>query len=210
MRTEGKMKTRWLPVVLLAVAGGCATSHKASKTWQNPEFEPRPFKRMMVIGLDSDPGGRRRFEDICSQQMRMKGVDVVASHRLFPDLFALHDQDKVGGLMAKKGVEGAITVEVSQSREHDHKSWGAAWGVARFLDRDAGRAVAAAGLISFASSGNVGLNVELWDGAGMKQVWGAQVSSYKATDVQQFVTQFADFLLDELTKAGYVETKGDE
>lgn len=71
-------------LVLLLVAAGCSSTKLVSQ-WENPEYVPAGFNRLLVIGVSRQPGLRRTFEDTFVARLKAENVDAVPSYRLIPE-----------------------------------------------------------------------------------------------------------------------------
>jgi hypothetical protein len=69
---------------LVLIAAGC-TSTRIVNQWSNPDYASPRFKRVMVIGISSQPGIRRSFEDEFVAKLRAMGVDAVPGYRFIPE-----------------------------------------------------------------------------------------------------------------------------
>ena len=71
-------------LTLLFLAAGCSST-KLVNQWENPEYVPAHFNRILVIGVSRQPGLRRTFEDTFVARLKAEGVDAVPSYRLIPE-----------------------------------------------------------------------------------------------------------------------------
>jgi hypothetical protein len=74
-----------LVIVLALGAIGCSGSTKLVNQWENPQYVPARFNRIMVIGVSREPGLRRTFEDEFVAKLKEAGVDAVPSYRYVPE-----------------------------------------------------------------------------------------------------------------------------
>jgi hypothetical protein len=71
-------------LVVAAVAfGGCASTSLVSQ-WKSPAFSGPPLKKVLVVGVSSQPGPRRIFEDEFSAALKAAGVSAVPSYTVIP------------------------------------------------------------------------------------------------------------------------------
>jgi hypothetical protein len=75
-----------LGLMLLLV--GCAAL-TLDHTWQDPTYGGTTFKKVLVIGLVSDPQVRRTFEDAFVGALKNRGMDGVTSYTLIPNVDAV-------------------------------------------------------------------------------------------------------------------------
>jgi hypothetical protein len=71
-------------LTLVVLATGCTTT-KLVNQWENPEYVPARFNRILVIGVSRQTGLRRAFEDTFVARLKAEGVDAVPSYRLIPE-----------------------------------------------------------------------------------------------------------------------------
>lgn len=71
-------------LVLFLVAAGCSST-KLVNQWENPEYVPVGFNRLLVIGVSRQPGLRRTFEDTFVARLKAEGVGAVPSYQLIPE-----------------------------------------------------------------------------------------------------------------------------
>jgi hypothetical protein len=73
-----------LLLALVLVAAGCSST-KLVNQWENPQYVPARFARLLVIGVSQQPGLRRTFEDTFVAKLKAEGVDAVPSHLQIPE-----------------------------------------------------------------------------------------------------------------------------
>jgi hypothetical protein len=76
-----------LAACLLAAAavalGGCASTSLINE-WKSPAFSGPPLQKILVVGVSTQPGPRRIFEDEFSAALRAAGVQAVPSYTVIP------------------------------------------------------------------------------------------------------------------------------
>src|SRR5262245_25677213 len=75
-----------LAVCLLALAAifaGCASTSLVDQ-WKSPEFQGPPLRKVMVVGVSSQPATRRTFEDEFAAALKTAGVTAVPSYTVMP------------------------------------------------------------------------------------------------------------------------------
>lgn len=80
--------------VLLLGAFGCKTSTATniSQSFRNPGFEETVFKKLFVIGVAPDQGGREAFENAFTAAILSEGGKAQASASLLPDSTLLPEE----------------------------------------------------------------------------------------------------------------------
>lgn len=71
-------------LVLAIVAIGCSST-KLVNQWENPQYVPARFTRILVIGVSRQTSVRRAFEDEFVARLKAEGVDAVASYLFIPE-----------------------------------------------------------------------------------------------------------------------------
>jgi hypothetical protein len=83
------MKTSLLGMVgivsVTLTLSGCSTATPIVSEWRNPAYASAPFKRIMVGGPSGETSVRRTFEDEFVVQLRVAGIDALASYRFIPE-----------------------------------------------------------------------------------------------------------------------------
>ena len=74
-------------LIALVVIGGAAacSSTKLVNQWENPQYVPARFDRILVIGVTRQPGIRRAFEDEFVTRLNAQNVDAVPSYSFIPE-----------------------------------------------------------------------------------------------------------------------------
>ncbi len=72
-----------LLVVAAVAVAGCASTELVSQ-WKSPAFSGPPLKKVMVVGVSSQPATRRIFEDEFSAALKAAGVTAVPSYTVIP------------------------------------------------------------------------------------------------------------------------------
>jgi hypothetical protein len=71
-------------LALLLGAAGCSST-KLVNQWENAQYVPARFARIVVIGVTRQPGVRRAFEDQFAARLKAEGVDAVPSYPVIPE-----------------------------------------------------------------------------------------------------------------------------
>jgi hypothetical protein len=91
-------------MVLLLAA--CAST-TLSNSWVNPEYKGPPLKKVMVVGVSSQPALRRTFEDEIVEELKAVGVEAVASYNYIPD-DGKAEEARVSAAVKDAGVQGVL------------------------------------------------------------------------------------------------------
>lgn len=194
-------------LVLLALAGGCATLRLGTE-WRDQPRAPRAFRAWFVMAAMPDPVKRRQWEDAFARALAARGVSATPSHRLFPDAFPDTAEARVklreggfdGLLVIRKGAED----ELPPSRSgHGGASVGVGgsfvpfWGVyVNVFRRLGGEGHAEAERV-------VRWDVEAWEGGGA-MVWAGRTGMMPPGDAALVSRDLADTVVPRLRAAGLV------
>ncbi|SDL41270.1 hypothetical protein SAMN05660860_00567 [Geoalkalibacter ferrihydriticus] len=96
-------------VALLMILSGCATTTMTG-SWKDPEVT-QPVSSMLVIARFEEEFVRRTAEDGFAVSLQDRGVNAVASYRVFADATEL-DRQEVEAKAAGLGLEGFLIVRV--------------------------------------------------------------------------------------------------
>ena len=84
----------------------CAST-TLSNSWVNPEYKGPPLKKVMVVGVSSQPALRRTFEDEFVKELKAVGVDAVASYNFIPE-DGKAEEARVSAAVKEAGVQGIL------------------------------------------------------------------------------------------------------
>ena len=84
----------------------CAST-TLSNSWVNPEYKGPPLKKVMVVGVSSQPALRRTFEDEIVKELKAVGVEAVASYNYIPD-DGKADEARVNAAVKDAGAQGVL------------------------------------------------------------------------------------------------------
>jgi hypothetical protein len=70
---------RLVTLALILGTAGCSST-KVVNTWENPQYVPARFTRILVIGVSQQASVRRAFEDAFVTRLKAEGVDAVPSY----------------------------------------------------------------------------------------------------------------------------------
>ncbi|HSB51712.1 MAG TPA: hypothetical protein VLD40_03555 [Dissulfurispiraceae bacterium] len=94
----------------LFILASCATTTLTS-TWKDPSYDGGKLKKILVVGVTKKPAMKRIFEDEFVAQLRVKGLDGVASYTVMPQDEA-PDKNALTALVNKLGVDGVIVTRL--------------------------------------------------------------------------------------------------
>ncbi|MBW1756997.1 MAG: hypothetical protein JRJ80_12615 [Deltaproteobacteria bacterium] len=79
-------------VAASALAACSKTKTSIPLSWRNPSVEHTVFKKLLVIGIGEDDGGRRLFEDTFAKALAERGTSAQASWGLLPQTTQLTEE----------------------------------------------------------------------------------------------------------------------
>jgi len=122
---RGVRKTLLHKLLIAAIAASAFTACSSTKTsiplsWRNPAYEQTVFKKLFVIGVGEDEGGRRLFEDTFAKALAKEGTSAQASWGLLPQSTQL-SEEQIRGAVEGGGFDGVLLtrlMNVDQSEEY--------------------------------------------------------------------------------------------
>jgi hypothetical protein len=94
-----------LGAIALALAACASTS--LINSWRDPAYSGPPLKKIMVMGVSTQPSVRRVFEDQFVAELKMAGVDGVASYTFIPQ-DGKADEATLRKAVEEAGADGAL------------------------------------------------------------------------------------------------------
>jgi len=94
-----------LSCLVLAMVGCAATTLKNS--WRDPSYKGPPLKKVMVVGVSSQPATRRTFEDEFVKQLQANGVQGIQSYNFIAQN-GKAEEGQVKQAVQKAGADGAL------------------------------------------------------------------------------------------------------
>ena len=91
----------------IALLFAACASTTLSNSWVNPEYKGPPLKKVMVVGVSSQPALRRTFEDEFVKELKAAGVEGVASYNFIPE-DGKAEEGRVSKAVKEAGVEGVL------------------------------------------------------------------------------------------------------
>ena len=118
-------KRQVTPCLILFVAASTLAACQKTKTsiplsWSNPTYDAAVFKKLFVIGVGEDNGGRRLFEDTFAKALAQQGTAAQASWGMLPQSTRL-TEEQVRGAVEGGNFDGVLIsrlLSVDQSEEY--------------------------------------------------------------------------------------------
>jgi hypothetical protein len=109
-----------LVVAVLVIAGCATTTSTMNMSWVNPEHAPTPIKKVLVIGLATDPAMRKTFETSMGATLQKEGVEAVPSFGVMQDLTRVGDEAAARAMVLEAVTKtGADAVTVTRLVRED-------------------------------------------------------------------------------------------
>ncbi len=97
--------------------GGCASTSLVNQ-WKNPAVPPRPYQKLLVVGIANDITIRRAYENILTEDLQKLGVQAVSSITYLPQ-DVKPDKEQVKAVVKECGADGVITSRVVGVKDDD-------------------------------------------------------------------------------------------
>ena len=98
---------RALVPAIAVVAVSCGTSTQMVESWREPDFKPHVYNKVLIIGIGENELRVKVFEEIMSQKMAARKVDVLRGLNVIPR--TADNMDAVKEAVRASGSDLAIT-----------------------------------------------------------------------------------------------------
>ena len=95
-----------VPAIAVLVVS-CGTSTEMVESWREPEFKPKPVKKVLIVGIGENELRVKVFEDIMSQKFAARKLDVLRGLDVIPR--SVENMDAVKEAVRASGADLAIT-----------------------------------------------------------------------------------------------------
>jgi hypothetical protein len=106
--SESVQRMSWASVLGVAtlVLAACAST-SLTNSWRDPAYTGPQLKKVMVMGVSTQPSVRRVFEDEFVNELKAAGVEAVASYTLIPQ-DGKADEATLQRAVHESGADGAV------------------------------------------------------------------------------------------------------
>lgn len=107
-------------IAVLALTACSKTKTSIPLSWRNPAIEQTAFKKLFVIGVGENDGGRRLFEDTFAKALAEQGATAQASWGLLPQSEQL-SEEQIRGAIEGGNFDGVLITRllgVDQNEEY--------------------------------------------------------------------------------------------
>ena len=114
-RSQRAVRSALCAGLLLLLSTSCAST-KLVDSWSDPEYRDAPLRDVLIVGMSQDERNRRIFESELASRLDARGVKVVRSSDIEPDLHQL-DKSHLKPKFEELGLDRVLvtrTVDVQQ------------------------------------------------------------------------------------------------
>ena len=97
--------TNVLGAIALILSACASTS--LTNSWRDPDYKGPPLRKIMVVGVSSQPVTRRTFEDEFVKELKAVGIDAVASYDFIPEDGQV-EEARVTQAVKQAGADGVL------------------------------------------------------------------------------------------------------
>jgi hypothetical protein len=195
--------TRALSCLLAALIAGCAAvpSPLTTTTWRDPDFRGPPFRKVFVIGLNSQSlTDQRGFENAMVTALQRAGVDAVPGWQYVPT-DRTPDQAVMRAAVAQSGADATLLVRMSGFTTETSIGYGAGGVVAAGPNMYVGWYEP--GLVTSDYQAAT-IYTTLFDVRTARPVWTFNPPAYSPAAMQQEAPRFAYDVAGMLQSAGLI------
>ena len=106
------------PLALLLLAAACAGTNMRD-SWVAPNFQKASIKKVLVLGIASNTGIRRTYEDDFATTLEGRGYEAIPGYLWVPDATKL-DKDAVVARMKEEGVTHVLVTRLVSTQKVEH------------------------------------------------------------------------------------------
>ena len=207
LRRSSVMAAALLGGMLTACAGGPPT--KLVGAWQLPDYTPTAYQKVLVIGVTSEGGTRRIFEDAFCYQLKQRGVTAIASYTLIPEDGKVPNE-RLEAAIRESGAQGVLTTRHigTNTNVNYNQSYYRATPV--YYDSFYGyygNAYVFQEVPMAETATVVTLESDMFDATKLKMIWSGTTQTTNPTSLSQEMAGFAKIVIDEMAKRGLLAVK---
>lgn len=205
-------KLQFITLLFLILLSACVTtSHKIVKEERNPAWQGSKIDNILVVGAYADRAFRISAESVFADQLRSKGLSVMTSYDIIPKIDELSTEEDAVEFIQKlreNEIEVILSFATLHSREaYDPSAYYEGSGFIYLLGGDSYDADAFGRIVdgeAYLSSGNLELDISLWDAKELTAIWNATTKSYSLDQGAGGVKILADFVYSSLEERGFL------
>jgi len=185
-------------VVMAGLLASCAAVSLRS-SWKDPTVTPRPYTRILVVGVAKDEGVRRMFEEIFVSELKRRGVDAIPSFSHFPITEPI-DREKI--VTAVQLTRATAVIATKVSRVETIQDYGpqpvAPWDFTGNYYAGVGNPPVA---VTFTEAT---LETKLFDAETGRMVWVANTSTFDGNQAVTVSVDLSQVIVEKLRKDGFI------
>jgi len=198
----------WMTVAVLAAGlTGCGTT-KISDAWQDPNLEPKPMGKIVVVALTDDQVTKRVFEDTFAKALRDRGNDATASYS-FVDAGPATNPDSLVAKLRAQGYSAALTARPLGEDYKETQTWGSAYYMPQAYYQWGAYYSMSYGAVMSTSynerAGSILVEANLYDLGSERLVWAARSSTEKTGKLREGINSYTAAVVRDLAKGHWIK-----
>jgi hypothetical protein len=202
-KVETRLARIFLSLAAVLLAGACASTSLVNQ-WKSPDFSGPPLRKVLVVGVSTQPSLRRVFEDEFAASLRTAGVQAVQSYTV------ITQDGQADQAVLEKAVRGleADAVLVTRLVRREQQTW-ATPGYYR---------APAMGFYGWYSAAWIGyyeppnvytydvvtVDTSLYSPPRSKLLWSGITETFAPTDVKKSTAEYAKVIIGALRQDGFL------
>jgi hypothetical protein len=195
-----------LLLVAAAALAACATTEFTS-TWTSPDPQPVDYsgRKVAAIVVSPDESARRTGEDALAREISARGAVGVPAYTLLA-LDELRDHAAARAKLLQAGIEGAVVMRVTGKEQQVTAAPGAYAGP-RYSSFTAYSRYGWSSVDDptyLETDTIVAVETLVYELEPDRLVWGGMSETFEPTDVERFVVELADAVVDQMQAEGLI------
>ncbi len=199
---------RWMgAAVLVAALGGCGGT-EISDQWKDPNVEPKPAGKIVVVALTDDKVTKRVFEDTFAKALRDRGNDATASYT-FIEAGPATNPDSLVATLRTQGFGMALTARPLGEDVKETQTIGNAYYMPQGYYQWGSYYSMSYGAMMSTSynerAGSILVEANLFDLGSERLVWAVRSSTEKTGKVREGVDSYTRAVVRDLAKSHWIK-----
>ncbi|WP_456379641.1 hypothetical protein [Thiolapillus sp.] len=97
--------------ILALLVAGCSST-KLAQSWEAPDTNEPPAKKILLVALIKDPVTRRFFEEHFVAEAKKRGVEVIPSSEYIPQATDHDEKEEIIKVVRETGAEGVLLAQL--------------------------------------------------------------------------------------------------
>lgn len=197
-------------LLLLALGLGLAScsSTKLTARWDDETYSGPQGTKLLVVGMIKDVVTRRFFEEAFTDQVRKKGINVIASYEHIPNPTDHDEKEEVVALINKTGADMVLVAQLKGvQRDAKYTAGRLDWYPAGFYHApfyntyySAYQGIYRPGVVG--ADSYVQMQLRLFSMANEEMVWAGNTSSKNPKSIKQLIRKIADTTISDIQRSG--------